>query len=183
MANPQGGAPGRGSVLPDVLEPGLKAVFCGSAAGTKSARVGQYYTGPGNQFWPTLHAVGLTPRRLKPREFQTLPEHGLGLTDLCKVASGPDSSLPPGSDDTLGLMTAIKRYAPRVLAFNGKRAAQSVAKNPEIRWEIKKVDYGPLQRKIGASEVWVLPSTSGAAQRYWDEGVWQELAAFIKMFA
>jgi G:T/U-mismatch repair DNA glycosylase len=41
-------------VLPDLLRPGLRIVFCGTAAGTASARAGAYYAGPGNAFWPTL---------------------------------------------------------------------------------------------------------------------------------
>ena len=43
------------AILPDVLEPGLRVVFCGTAAGKASARAGAYYAGPGNAFWPTLH--------------------------------------------------------------------------------------------------------------------------------
>lgn len=42
-------------ILPDVIEPGLRIVFCGTAAGAKSAAVGAYYAGPGNAFWATLH--------------------------------------------------------------------------------------------------------------------------------
>src|SRR3546814_13773735 len=54
--------PSRAPVLPDVLAPGLRLVFCGSAAGRKSAELGAYYAGPGNKFWPTLYEIGLTPR-------------------------------------------------------------------------------------------------------------------------
>lgn len=48
-------------VLPDVLEPGLKIVFCGTVAGRTSALRCAYYAGPGNKFWRMRHAVGLTP--------------------------------------------------------------------------------------------------------------------------
>jgi double-stranded uracil-DNA glycosylase len=34
-------------VLPDVLGPGLRVVFCGTAAGAVSAVRGAYYAGPG----------------------------------------------------------------------------------------------------------------------------------------
>ena len=44
-------------VLPDVLERGLKVVFCGTALGPTSAQVGAYYAGPGNQFWDVLFSV------------------------------------------------------------------------------------------------------------------------------
>jgi hypothetical protein len=48
-------------ILPDVLMPGLKLVFCGTAAGTVSARRGQYYAHPQNRFWEILY------RRASPR--------------------------------------------------------------------------------------------------------------------
>jgi TDG/mug DNA glycosylase family protein len=38
------------TVLPDVLEPGLRVVFCGTAVGAMSTQVGAYYAGCGNQF-------------------------------------------------------------------------------------------------------------------------------------
>jgi len=49
-------------VLPDMLAPGLRIVFCGTAVGSASARRRAYYASPGNSFWPTLFRVGLTKR-------------------------------------------------------------------------------------------------------------------------
>ena len=74
--------------LPDLLAPNLKLVICGSAAGQKSADVGHYYAGPGNALWRTLFEIGLTPRELKPEEWQQLLEFGIGLTDLVKDQAG-----------------------------------------------------------------------------------------------
>src|SRR3546814_14513308 len=88
--------PSRAPVLPDVLAPGLRLVFCGSAAGRKSAELGAYYAGPGNKFWPTLYEIGLTPRHFRPQEFRELRTPGIGLTDLAKSASGADADLPKG---------------------------------------------------------------------------------------
>src|SRR5208283_2642408 len=107
-------------VLPDLLRPGLKIVFCGTAPGTTSALRGHYYAHPQNKFWPTLHAIGLTPRRFDPSEFQLLLDWGVGLTDLAKNAYGMDKELPPGS---LGLRARetlrqnILRHQPAILAF------------------------------------------------------------------
>ena len=42
------------TVLPDVLEPGLTVVFCGTAVGATSAQVRAYYAGRGNRFWEVL---------------------------------------------------------------------------------------------------------------------------------
>lgn len=38
------------AILSDVLGPGLKVVFCGTAVGTRSVQTGAYYAGRGNQF-------------------------------------------------------------------------------------------------------------------------------------
>lgn len=162
-------------VLSDVLPPGLAVVFCGTAAGTASARAGAYYAGPGNAFWPTLHAVGLTPWRLAPAEFERLPEHGIGLTDLCKVRHGSDAEVGRGAFDASGLERRIAAAAPGFLAFNGKNAARGALGRP--------VEYGPQAERLGGAETWVLPSTSGAARRFWDVEPWRALAAAVRAVA
>lgn len=91
------------TVLPDVLGPGLKVVFCGTAVGTESAQIGTYYAGLSNQFWSVLYRIGLTPRQLAPQEFYTLSQYGIGLMDLFKKGSrlqreaGGESLLQPSS--------------------------------------------------------------------------------------
>lgn len=155
-------------VLPDLLRPGLRVVFCGTAAGTASARAGAYYAGPGNSFWGTLHCVGLTPILLKPVEFERLPEYGIGLTDICKVLHGSDEDVGTVEFDVAGLQGRIAAVEPARLAFNGKNAARGALE--------RAVEFGPQPEQIGGAEVWVLPSTSGAARRYWDIGPWRELA-------
>ena len=162
-------APVLPDVLPDVLGPGLSIVFCGSAAGAASARAGAYYAGPGNRFWPTLYRVGLTPRILAPADFRAVRCYGIGLTDLCKTESGADSGLSGEADDTAALTAKIARYRPAVLAFNGKRAARVFLDNATI-------DYGEQPLSIGETAIHVLPSTSGAARRWWDEAFWRRVA-------
>ena len=160
-------------VLPDVLGPGLRIVFCGSAAGAASARARAYYAGPGNRFWPTLHRTGLTPRLLAPAEFRAVLDHGIGLTDLCKTESGSDAGLSGRGDDAAALAANIARHRPSVLAFNGKRAAR-------VFLGAETLDYGAQRTCIGATAIHVLPSTSGAASRWWDETHWHRLAAAVR---
>jgi TDG/mug DNA glycosylase family protein len=50
--------------LPDYLRPGLKLVFVGFNPGERSARIGHYYAGRGNQFWNFLYESGLVPEML-----------------------------------------------------------------------------------------------------------------------
>jgi len=62
----------------------------------------------------------------------------------------------------------IRRYRPRVLAFTSKRAAEEFIGYP--------VGYGLLPEKVGETRLFVLPSPSGAARRYWHKKPWRDLA-------
>ena len=167
------------AVLPDVLAPGLRILFCGSAAGTASARAGAYYAGPGNRFWQTLHEVSLTPRLLAPGEFALMLEFGLGLTDLSKAGSGADNDLDPGDDDPAALARKVGKYRPQLLAFNGKRAARVfLAAELGLAGSLA---YGRQPASLGGTRIWVLPSTSGAARRWWDAAPWFALARAARM--
>lgn len=161
-------------MLEDLVRPGLSAVICGTAAGKESAARGEYYAGRGNRFWRVLHETGLTDRQLLPSEWRRLPEYGLGLTDLAKSASGMDAELPPGCFDRERLREAVYEHRPKALAFNGKRAAEAFLGHP--------VRYGPQDELIGLSWIWVLPSTSGAANGSWDPKVWREFADWTRHY-
>jgi TDG/mug DNA glycosylase family protein len=155
-------------VLPDLLQPGLRVVFCGTAPGTASAKAQAYYAGPGNAFWQALHLTGLTPVELMPAEFERLPEYGIGLTDICKVSSGSDAEVGVSEFDVGGLQEKIAGAEPAYLAFNGKNAARGALERDVL--------YGPQDEQIGGAAVWVLPSTSGRARRFWKIEPWRQLA-------
>jgi TDG/mug DNA glycosylase family protein len=160
-------------ILPDLLAPNLRLVFCGSALGAESARQKAYYAKPGNRFWPTLHAVGLTPRRFAPAEYAALLPLGIGLTDLNKTESGNDDALSPAHDDVAGLAAKIETYQPGILAFTAKRPAQVFLRES---FGLKgPPDYGLQPSRIGRTQLFVLPSTSGSGVRYWDIGPWRAL--------
>jgi TDG/mug DNA glycosylase family protein len=158
-------------ILPDVLRPGLKVVFCGTAAGTLSAQAQCYYAAPGNKFWRTLYQVGLTPRQLTPAEFPCVTQFEIGLTDLKKNEFGADSTLSFNQKDRELLRAKLLKFAPKVVAFNSKNAAEKFLNH--------RVSFGLQDQKIGESVVFVLPSTSGLACRSWDQTVWMQLSAFL----
>lgn len=176
-ARPAGGCRhGRGAgeadVLDDIVAPGLRLLLCGSAAGAVSAAVGAPYAGPGNRFWIVLEAVGLTPERLTPPTARRLLGCGIGLTDLCKTASGADASLPSDADDVDRLRATVAANRPGVLAFVGKRAAGSALGRAITA-------TGRQPERFAGTETWVVPSTSGLAVRWWDEAPWRALAARV----
>jgi TDG/mug DNA glycosylase family protein len=161
-----------GHVLPDVLQRALRTVICGTAVGDRSAAMGAYYARSNNCFWSVLHEIGLTPVRLAPAQFENLPSYGIGLTDIIKNSHGTDSQLAIKDYDVPGFEAKMKRYQPEIVAFNGKEAARAFYRLPSTR----NVEYGPGPSREGFPGVFVLPSTSGNAKKYWDIELWKEFA-------
>ena len=155
-------------ILPDLLKPHLKIVFCGRAVGPESARQKSYYARPGNKFWPALYWVRFTPALLASHEYQDLLNYELGLTDLVKHFSGTDKRVKATDQDISILKRKILKYQPKIFAFNGKQAAKEFLNT-------KKVSYGQQEQKIGNTTIWVLPSTSPVAGKYWNIDHWKNL--------
>lgn len=160
------------TILPDVLAPGLRVVFCGTAPGTRSALEGAYYAHPGNYFWRTLFEVGLTPCQLSPQAFREVLQFGIGLTDVAKHAFGSDADLPLDAFDARSLRHKLARHKPRIVAFTSKNAARAALGPPSNAFR-----YGPQELIVGQSRVFVLPSPSGQARGFWNIETWRELAA------
>jgi TDG/mug DNA glycosylase family protein len=141
--------------LPDYLQPGLKVVFVGFNPGERSARIGHYYAGRGNQFWNFLHESGLIPDKLRPEDDYRILEYGLGLTDVVKRWSRSSSSLRAIDYHQGGprLLAKLRQVRPRAVAFNGKVAYEKVIGSP--------AQLGLQREKLEGVRVFVLPSTSG----------------------
>lgn len=161
----------RPAVLPDLMRPDLTLVFCGTAAGRRSASEGAYYAHPGNLFWRALQQTGLTPRLFTPQEFPHLLALGIGLTDLAKHHSGNDDQLPHDAFDAPALRARIALHQPRLLAFTSKNAARAALGCA--------VGYGLQSETIGRTQLFVLPSPSGQARGHWQWQPWQELASLF----
>jgi len=163
-------------LVPDLLAQNLKLVFCGTAPSKASAAAKAYYAKPGNKFWPTLHAVGITPKRFAPLEFPALLALGVGLTDLCKVHSGTDAELPDGAFDIAAFERKLNKYRPKIVAFTSKNAAQNYFGHA--------VDYGwhtgEQAGEPALARFFVLPSPSGLATRFFNIEIWRELANHVR---
>lgn len=162
-------------MLPDVLNNDLKIVFCGTAVGNQSAANNAYYANPGNKFWTVLNQIALTPTKVNPHDHNSLLEYGLGITDLVKTKHGVDNELSSSDFDRDGLTQRIIRFSPKVLCFNGKKAAQEYFSRKEII-------FGYQKEVIGRTKLFVAPSTSGSANRYWNIDYWLELAKSVSSF-
>jgi TDG/mug DNA glycosylase family protein len=150
--------------VPDVLEPGVRLVFCGINPGWVSAAARAPFANPRNDFWRLLHAAGFTSRLLAPHEFRTLPEYGIGLTNAARRATRGSGDLRAAdfADARERLEGIAAELAPAVVAFVGKAAYQGVFR--------ERPAHGPQERRLGETALFVLPSTSPAnAAVPWDE--------------
>jgi double-stranded uracil-DNA glycosylase len=162
-------------VLQDVLQDGLQIVLCGTAVGTASALAGAYYAHKQNKFWKILHETGLTPELLQPHQYRDLLRHRIGLTDFVKTHSGMDHQIPLSEltqDGRARLSASIAKFHPEFLAFTSKTAGQ--------RFLGGKRDYGEQLERIAATRIWILPSTSGAANGSWRPEIWHQFAERVR---
>lgn len=144
------------SAVPDVLGPHLDVIFCGINPGRVSAAAAAHFANPRNDFWRLLHEAGFTPRLYEPSEQFSLLELGIGVTNAAARTT-------PGSGDLrkrdfAGSAERLERIArelaPRAIGFVGKEAYRGAfAERPEL---------GLQERRLGATLLYVLPSTSPA---------------------
>jgi TDG/mug DNA glycosylase family protein len=145
------------SAVPDILAPGLRCVFCGINPGRRSSAAGHHFANPRNDFWRLLADAGLTPRRLDPAQQWLLLEFGYGLTNAAYRTTKGSGDLRradfQGSAERLERLAAELR--PAWMAFVGKLAFQGA-------FGVSRCALGPRARTLGATRLFVLPSTSPA---------------------
>ena len=127
----------------------------GCNPGDRSARVGHYYAGRGNQFWPLMYDSGVLPELLGHHDDRRVIEFGVGLTDLVKRATRGVEEIERHefAEGRIVLAQKLEEFAPRVVAFNGKQVYE--------RYAQRTCKLGLQKDKLYGAQVFVLPSTSG----------------------
>lgn len=141
--------------LPDYLRRRMRLVVVGFNPGEHSARVGHYYAGRGNQFWPLLYDAGIVPEPIDYRDDRRLIEFGIGMTDLVKRPTHGIEEIKPQefAEGRVLLAKKLEEYGPRVIAFNGKIVYEKFAG--------KACKLGLQKETLYGARIFVLPSTSG----------------------
>jgi double-stranded uracil-DNA glycosylase len=144
------------SALPDVLDDGLRVLFCGINPGRVSAAVGAHFANPRNDFWRLLHAAGFTPRPLEPCEQLELLRYGVGVTNAAARTTRGSGDLRKG--DFAGAAQRLEALAlamrPAWIGFVGKEAYRGAFG--------ERAAFGEQERRLGSTRLFVLPSTSPA---------------------
>jgi double-stranded uracil-DNA glycosylase len=162
--------------LTDKLPNKLHTLFVGINPGIRSAKIGHYYAGHSNAFWKLIHASGLWPIPLTAENDDDMVKVGFGFTDVAKRPTpGADTlqrhDFQDGSDR---IDNIVRAYKPRTVAFVSKRAAREYLRQPLVE-----VAYGVQKKRIGTTDVFYLPSTSG--QSYADTTYAEKLEEFSKL--
>jgi double-stranded uracil-DNA glycosylase len=141
--------------LPDFLRKGMKLIVVGANPGDRSARVGHYYAGRANQFWPMMYASGVIPEPLAYADDRRILEFGIGMTDLVKRPTREFEEIERQefAEGRVLLARKLDEFRPRVIAFNGKMVYEKFAGRP--------CKLGLQKDRLYGAQVFVLPSTSG----------------------
>jgi mismatch-specific thymine-DNA glycosylase len=109
---------------PDILTTGLKAVFCGINPAASATISEHNFSAPSNQFWTVLHLSGFTAERLKPQNEHRLLDYSFGITAVVRrpTRRASEVSLWEFRRARREFEERMRRFAPRSLAFLGKRA-------------------------------------------------------------
>jgi double-stranded uracil-DNA glycosylase len=145
----------------DLVGPDLRVLFCGINPGTLSGELGLHFARPGNRFWKLLHAGGFTESVLSPAEQSTLPELGIGITNLVGRVTAAASELGVGElrEGAVRLEAKVATLRPRCVAVLGLQAYRTAFRSPGAT-------IGPQPEVLGGSQLWLLPNPSGLQARY-----------------
>jgi mismatch-specific thymine-DNA glycosylase len=150
--------------LPDYLRKGMKMILVGTNPGDRAARVGHYYAGRGNQFWPIMYESGVIPEPLGYEDDRRMLEFGIGMTDLVKRPTRAIEEIERQefAEGRVLLAQKLEEMRPRVIAFNGKIVYEKFSGRP--------CKLGLQKEHLYGAQVFVLPSTSAPIEST-DRGV------------
>jgi TDG/mug DNA glycosylase family protein len=155
----------------DVLASGLSAVFCGLNRPPSAAQPGSNFATPSNRFWTVLHLAGFTDVRLAPHEEQRLLEYGWGITAVVPrfTRRAEEVSAEEFRRWQPEFEARIRHYAPRAIAFLGKRAFAAMTDQTHVEW-------GRQALPFADALAWVLPNPSGRNRSFTLDALVREYA-------
>src|ERR1700680_4937887 len=110
--------------LPDHLRKGMKLVIVSCNPTESSVRVGHYYAGRDNEFWPILFESGVVPEPFDYHDDKRVIEFGIGLLDLVKRPAKTTEELSRAdfAEGRIVLSQKLGEFTPHVIGFYGQLA-------------------------------------------------------------
>jgi double-stranded uracil-DNA glycosylase len=149
-------AAAKNKTVADIIQPGLRVLFCGINPGLYTAAAGHHFARPGNRFWPALYGSGFTDRLFAPEEELQLLPLGYGITNLVARATATAAELGRAELIAGGqrLEATVRQFAPQWVAIVGIGAYRTAFRRPNAA-------MGRQPQGIADVAVWVLPNPSG----------------------
>ena len=143
----------RARMLPDLVRPGLRVLFCGYNPSLYAADVGVPFARPGNRFWPAALAAGLVTRDRDP--WHAVRHDDIGFTDMVKRASVAAAELTKSElRDGFARVTRVCEWLqPDVLCVLGIGGWRDLVD--------RKATVGWQAETVGGSRAYVMPNPSG----------------------
>ncbi|MEH6953062.1 G/U mismatch-specific DNA glycosylase (plasmid) [Nitrobacter sp. NHB1] len=141
---------------PDILARGLDVIFCGVNPALSAAIAGHNFSNSSNRFWPALHLAGFTDVRLQPQNERRLLEYRCGITVVVLRPTNRAQNVSPEEFQQAwhSFEAKVRQYAPRAIAFLGKRAFSIMTGQPDPAW-------GRQWAEFADTTAWLLPNPSG----------------------
>jgi G:T/U-mismatch repair DNA glycosylase len=176
-------------MLREIWQEDLTVVFVETAVTELSGRLGFYHLDPRDRFWALLEMSALTPKRMLTSEenkalatghrdgslsdpvrlmfiekkTSQLLKLGIGLTHLNRrmvAVNEKDKSARPVADDIKDFIARANELTPRILAFVTR--PEIIVGSFKDRFPEAGETIGLQPFLLGASEVWLLGSTTGS---------------------
>ena len=163
----------RDVVIPDVIAPDLRVLFCGINPGLWSGAVGQHFARPGNRFWPALYGSGFTPELFTPARQDELLGLGLGISNVVErtTARADELSAEEFREGARILTAKAAKYRPAWIAIVGITAYRTAFGRPSAQ-------IGAQAERVAESRVWALPNPSGLNAHWSTAALAEEFARF-----
>ena len=165
-------------------EPKTHTIICGTS---KSQDNDGYYIKEKDKFWGLIHKYKVTESLIDPFDYKKFEDLGFKFLELItNIVSQDKKIFEKYSIDEIQsyieiFVEKVDSIKPKRIFFHGKKSAD---------WFLQYIKYGKIRKKgylmtrsreygkqsdlnLGY-DIYILPSTSGAASKYWQPKYWEQ---------
>ncbi|MBU1632968.1 hypothetical protein KJ762_00465 [bacterium] len=164
----------------------VHTIICGTS---KSLNENGYYIKEKEKFWGLIYKCNVTKYIIDPYDYNQFEDLGFKFLEIISSIESQDRkifekySIDEIQNSIKGFVEKVKTIKPKRIFFHGKKSAEwflQYRENGKIRKKgypmTKDREYGKqsdLNLEYGY-DIYILPSTSGAASKYWQPKYWEQ---------